>query len=261
MQRIDKVIESAYRDIPRPRTPANNGKPSIAADCPACGGIGWQRLDVPFNHPDFAKLFPCEICGLGKKAQWLEKISRLSPEMRQWELGLFKDRNNARQLLSEALDKQHGWVVLSGPPGTGKTYLLGAMVNEAGRRGIPAVYITMAELLADLRDTFNPTGGQGFSSLFNSILEAKLLALDEIEKFRPTPWAEEQAFRLFEQRYRNWDQCITILATNKRVNGSSPILEETNYPGYIESRLMDGRFTRLSFWDAPDARPALREDK
>ena len=183
--------------------------------------------------------------------------------MQEWRLAGFRDRKgklgSVIPALEAALDECRGWVTLSGPPGVGKTFLLAAMANEAIGRNVAAVYTTMADLLGDLRDSFHPTAGAGFSTLFDNVLSADVLCLDEIEKFRPTPWAEEVFFRLVEERYRRWTECLTVLATNRQIGLDRHILDETRYPGYLESRIMDGRFVQLAeFWQVSDARPALR---
>ena len=238
-------------------------EPKQGDPCPACVTTpGWQMVDVPYGHELFGKLLRCEICGQRSRAEWLKEISRLSPEMLTWKLDQFRDRTRLKDDLTDlrqALGLGYGWITLSGPPGTGKTFLLAAIANEARLAGKPAIYITMADLLADLRETFNPKAGLGFSALFNSVMGAHVLCLDEIEKFRTTAWAEEQFFRLVEQRYRYWAEGITVLATNKRIGLDKSILEETRFPGYLESRIMDGRFVQCQqFWQVSDARPALR---
>src|SRR5579871_1230564 len=48
--------------------------------CPICGGFGVVRHDVPVDHPDFGKLFPC-VCQADKikmrKANQLRTMSNL----------------------------------------------------------------------------------------------------------------------------------------------------------------------------------------
>jgi DNA replication protein DnaC len=157
----------------------------------------------------------------------------------------------------DILDRGRGWLTFWGKPGVGKTYLLAAVVNEARKRDMPAVYTTMAELLDDFRRTFDPGSPVPFAALWEAVTTAQVLAVDELEKFNTTDWAEERFFMLIEKRYREADQLLTIFATNKRVERGFMMMDDSYAAGYLESRLTDGRFAVVEIGGG-DVRPGLQ---
>lgn len=192
------------------------------------------------------------------RGKWLAKVSRLTPEMFRFRVKDFRDPLGFGVLEKLEAAGGRGWVTLSGPHGSGKTFLLAAIVNESLRADVEAVYTTAADLLADLRRTYDKDQDTSFSTLFEQLLGVPVLCLDEIEKFSATAWAEEQIFRLIDHRYRAWDQGLTVLATNRDTRSGAAIVESTRHPNYWESRIADARFTTINLWGSPDFRPVQR---
>lgn len=236
--------------------PADN----YPSGCPVCRGVGFVFDETTWERNGFrGGLIPCPACGQARRQKQLERFCGLSESMRRWTLERFREefgRNDALKAARRVVEKPQGFLAFWGAWGTGKTYLLASIVNESRERGRSAIYTTVANLLDNLRAGFDPESAEDFSVLWNRIQSAQVLALDEVEKFRASEWAEEKFFQLIEQRYNAAESCLTVFATNRPIKPGVNIIETTRYPGYLESRLADGRFEIVELRNG-DLRPLL----
>jgi len=232
--------------------------------CDVCRGVGFVLDEAEWENSRYrGGLVPCPACSPQRQQERLERISGLSEDMRSWTFARFArewGRQEALEAAQAALDDMRGFLTLYGPWGTGKTFLLACIVNETRKRGQTAIYTTVADLLDDLRETFDPESSESYSQLWHRVMNAKVLALDEVEKFRASEWAEEKFFQLVDNRYRLASECLTAFATNVTVKAGARVIKNTRYPGYLESRLLDGRF-RVVEVGGGDVRPFARWGK
>src|SRR5207245_9987237 len=105
-------------------------------------------------------------------------------------------------------------LVFCGPPGTGKTHLLSAMLRElAARKGVRGRFEEFFLLLSDIRDGFS----RGLSSRewLEPLRQVDVLAIDEIGK---------------GGKNRDFEQGILDEILSVRYNAGRPTLLATNYP-------------------------------
>lgn len=208
--------------------------------------------DVPAHHPDFGKATPCGCTSvrLGEKRKArLMKLDGLTEEERGYRLDNYEviPANRATyDALAKAAAQQRGFIIVEGPYGVGKSRLLISVVNECREDGALSIYASMAELLDYLRDAFNPKReSENYEERWETLVNAPVLVIDELEKFSTSPWAMEKFTQLLHIRYRNIGQRLTLMATNATV---------ANLPGDLRSRLGDGRATICKISGA-DQRP------
>ncbi len=135
-----------------------------------------------------------------------------------------------------------GWLLLMGGYGCGKTHLAAAIANEVVRRGQPALFLTVPDLLDALRFAYNDPAGS-FETRFNEIRETPLLILDDFGTQSATPWAREKLFQILNFRYIN--RLPTVLTTNLSLAEIEPRLR---------SRLQDPSLVTVATIRAPDYR-------
>lgn len=86
------------------------------------------------------------------------------------------------------LNKKLKGLYLHGSFGSGKTYLIIAMLNELAKKNYNIVAIYYPSLLRNLKESF----GDGFGDKLDYILNADILLLDDIGAENLTPWSRDE---------------------------------------------------------------------
>ncbi|HUV52638.1 MAG TPA: ATP-binding protein [Dehalococcoidia bacterium] len=184
-------------------------------ECPLCKGRGWLCFDVPFGHPDFDKLVPCQCTQREfdkERLSRLEHYSNLGPLTRftfdnLLPRGRSSDPQNherfaqSHEVAKGFAENPKGWLVLSGPSGCGKTHLAAAIANYRLQIGHPVFFVTVPDLLDHLRTTFSPSSDVTYDELFERVRSAPLLLLDDLGRQSSTPWAAEKLFQILNHRF------------------------------------------------------------
>ena len=200
--------------------------PTSEPVCPQCDGAGYYKEAVPFGHPHFGVLFPCQ-CKQDQKErrriEELERVSNLEP-FRDKTLESFNpDIPGVRRAYIRALEyarRPQGWLVLFGNYGAGKTHLAAAIANEALRHHYRVLFAIVPDLLDHLRSTFGPSSEIEYDDRFEMIRDVPLLILDDLGTENTTPWAREKLFQIINYRYN--DALPTVITSNRKPEDIDP---------------------------------------
>lgn len=238
-----------------PRNPGGPGDPN----CPHCHGVGYIREDVPVEHPNFGKLFPC-TCRLAEieaaQKQRQREISSLGP-LGSKTFDAFQPEGHAANPSQRAslrlafetarnyAEAPRGWLLLHGGYGCGKTHLAAAIANARLAAGQPVMFVNAPDLLDHLRATFGPASEVSYDELFERVRNAPLLIVDDLGAESPTQWATEKLYQIFNHRYNAG--LPSVITSNVELDRVDPRLR---------SRLVDMDLVRKVVIDAPDYRRA-----
>jgi DNA replication protein DnaC len=117
-------------------------------------------------------------------------------------------------------------VIISGPPGTGKTRLLWSLVRHNPR----AEYYKASDVMRRIRYSFQ-NSGESEQGILNELSRKSILILDEIGKQQKTDFTVNFMFDLIDTRYSN--NLHTVLCSNL------PAMGEGSIKDYIGSAAMD----------------------
>jgi DNA replication protein DnaC len=225
MERLDAAIARI-----RPRLQARLGnapaEPEPEPACPICKDYGFVRHDVPLGHADFGRAIACS-CRQGEIRDRLARRSHLGALTdRTFETFLPAGRTPlaepAKRMLAESLEKCRlyaeeppTWLLLTGPPGCGKTHLAAAIANRQIELGTEVFFSVVPDLLDHLRATFGPGSDVSYDDLFETVKSAPLLILDDLGTQSSTPWAQEKLFQIMNYRYTT--NLPTVITTNEPI--------------------------------------------
>ena len=224
----------------------SNGFERPEPQCALCQDLGWTTPDVPPGAPDFGRRVVCQCQRPRIELERHDRLVRYSnlanltrstfdtldphgragdPESRE----LFAVAREAAQRFAENAD---GWLLISGPNGSGKTHLAAAIANRLIERGRPALFVHVPDLLDHLRAAFSPQAEISYDDLFEQVRNAPLLVLDELGSHSATPWAEEKLRQIINHRF-----------TAACPPSSPPPLASTRLEPYLRARLADPRLS------------------
>ena len=203
-------------------------------------------------------LKPCPECGVAQiwKVQAVDAFSSRSGAALKQTFFNFKTtfKGEEDELLRECLEAaeefaeepDHQWLVLWGERGNGKSHLCAAVANHLIATGMAALFITMPDLLAALRQAMElqaTTEQESYSGRMNTFKTAPVMILDDLGAEGRSDWSDSVLFEILDYRYRN--RLPTMIVTNCALDAFDP---------RIASRMQDAGLSTVIENKAPDYR-------
>jgi DNA replication protein DnaC len=144
-------------------------------------------------------------------------------------------------------EKPAAWksLILSGAPGTVKTHLLCAVVRNLADSGVAARYVTLHEMLADIKTAYSDNSKSEVGQILRYV-QCDFLALDEIDVMRGSDNDKALLFAVVNGRYN--DLKPMAIATNQMPEALSEFVTDR-----VLDRLQEGALTLRCDWQSARA--------
>ena len=113
---------------------------------------------------------------------------------------------------------------LSGSYGSGKSYILSALLNELSLKGFNCINIHYPKLLFKLKSSFN---SYNYDEVLEEIMDCDILLIDDIGAENNTSWSRDEVLGTILQ-HRMDNNLTTFFTSNFTIEELESVLSETN---------------------------------
>ncbi len=184
--------------------------------CERCGGRGHVLTERPGGY---VYATPCACAALPRRVELFNAAgipARYATATLEEIDDDGADRQRAKYFLLRYRDEFRPGargVLLAGPPGTGKTHMIAALLGYfALERGIACRFVEFGELLGRIKEGY--ATGRSEAAIVGHLLRIPVLAIDELGKGRGT----------------EWELAVLDSLVNRRYNAGLSTFFTTNYP-------------------------------
>lgn len=145
------------------------------------------------------------------------------------------------------INKPANILLILGPPGAGKTYILSAIVGELGNSFVGVRAFTERAFMGKIREGIDKYSNYDFIREVQSIVDCQMFIIDDLGSSAQTEWRDEIFMEALDYCIKN--QTPTIITSNL----TKEEINERFHPR-VCSRLFSTKNTIVDLSDMPDLR-------